>query len=341
MTDDTQLVQQAADSGAMLPGGRLVISSTIVLDKMAGCVVRGHGGMNRSPNPNWERKEHCTVIEWAGAPDEPMFLVKGVLGGRFSDLTLVGEAAAGVQFRHGWGTLQFKFDFCSFMGMEVGVRWGEGETENTCANCSYIGCYWQDCQACVRLVNNQSLEHSFFNPQFNASRVGVDIEHGGSVHILGGGSHSLTSLLRVDRVGSNTRGLSVRGFRCDSGPDRTCWLETVEPTRRRTLGAVLFEAVSQITHQKHSDLPLLTLPPGGIAKISCCNFNEHHPSYADGSLVHCHADERAVSEAYFEYCDGLSASRLDETVTLRGEGNQVTFARCGTGAERLNKVVKR
>jgi hypothetical protein len=236
-----------------------------------------------------------------------------------------GDPAVHLQLSHGQGCLNIALRNMGFMGGAVGIQCGTRSNEHTTANVTYDNCHFQEqSEACVRIINDQSLEHLFLRPQFAWSPIAIDVQGGGDVTVVGGGSFELGALINLGRIGSNARGFDVQSVRFDGEKTRTAWLTAANPTRGRTYGTVSFSNCTQNSEQKESDLPLLTVPPGCRAVVRACGF---HGSKENWAVLN--SDRRMHSELIVEYCDGISGSGLRDLVTTNGPNSWQQFRLCG------------
>jgi hypothetical protein len=233
-----------------------------------------------------------------------------------------------ILIRHGAGSLNIAIRDCGFVGGKVAIQCGTTPGELTCANITYDNCHFErQTEACVRIVNLQSLEHLFLRPQFTHSPLAIDVQAGGDVSVVGGGTYELGTFLKLGRIGSNTRGFDVSSVRFDGKNTRTAWLALAETDRARTYGAITFANCSQNNGQKESELPLVTIGPGSRVVLRECSFAGG--PLLGGNLAHVYSDRRAAGELVVENCDGLHGQRLPEYVKVTGDRAYYTFLRCG------------
>jgi hypothetical protein len=160
----------------------------------------------------------------------------------------LGTAAQCILIRHGAGSLNIAIRDCGFVGGMVGIQCGSAWGESTCANITYDNCHFeQQGEACVRIVNAQSLEHLFVRPQFAWSPIAIDVQGGGDVSVVGGGTFEMKTFLKLGRIGSNARGFDVASVRFDGDNTRTAWLAVANTAAARTYGAVRIEASGRAT----------------------------------------------------------------------------------------------
>jgi hypothetical protein len=238
------------------------------------------------------------------------------------------SAAQCVLIRHGTGSLNLVFRDCGFVGGKVGIQCGTAWGESTCANVTYDNCHFeQQSEACVRIVNAQSLEHLFVRPQFAFSPVAIDVQGGGDVSVTGGGTFEMTTFLKLGRIGKNARGFDVASVRFDGKTTRTAWLAVADTDTARAYGAITFRNCSQNHGQRESELPLVTVGPGARVVVRECSFAG--ATLTGGNLAHIYSDRRAGGELVVENCDGLNGQTLPEYVEAKGDRAYYAFIRCG------------
>jgi hypothetical protein len=331
MADDTELVQDwlnracnpATVERLPLLTGTYEISDTLTVANVMGAKLRGAAGQNRSRSP--ERVRCCTVLKWVGPPDKPMMHVIGCSGLVMEGINFDGDPAVHLQISHGVGCLNIALRDMGFLGGGVGIQCGTRSNEWTAANVTYDNCHFQEqSEACVRIINNQSLEHLFLRPQFAWSPIAIDVQGGGDITSVGGGSFEMKAILNLGRIGSNARGFDIRSLRVDGEKTRTAWLTASDPTAGRSYGTVGFDHCTQNNGQQESDMPLLTVPPGCRVVASKCGFHGSQDNWAE-----MFSDRRMHSELIVEYCDGISGNGLERLVTANGPNAWQEFRHCG------------
>jgi hypothetical protein len=337
--DDTQALQSWIDAERR-PGNRVpdclqphtyVIRDTLRVGRSMGLRLAGAGGPNRSPNPGWDSVRVGTILEWQGPADKPMIEVSGATCLVLHGLNLVGLANHGILFRHGsGGTLNIAIRDCSFMGMKVGVQCGTEHGEQTCANITSDNCHFEGIsEACYRTVNSQSLEHLFLRPKFANSPIAIDVQAGGDVTAIGGGTYEVKTLLRLGDVASNTRGFDFSSLRIDGDGTRTQWLQFVDKKTPKTYGQIRFVSMSQNAGQLTSEHPLMEVAPGSRVICEACSFHAE-PKLRGGMLAHIHSTDKAAGELIVNYCDGIGGQFLKDYVKLTGSRSRFAFQKCGT-----------
>lgn len=338
--DDTAGLQQYLDEikkpghrqRPPLPAGRMIISDTLKVNKSMGLRIAGSGGQNRSTSPGWNPFRAGTILVWKGPADKPMLELTGCTGLVMERVNFEvpegSDTAQCILIRHGAGSLNIVFRDCGFIGGKVGIQCGAEVRESTCANVTYDNCHFErQTEACVRLMNLQSLEHLFLRPKFAFAPIAIDVQAGGDVSVLGGGTFEMEAFLKLGRVGSNTRGFDVASVRFDGTKTRTAWLAFADSDTTRTYGAITFNNCSQNNGQKLSDAPLVTVAPGSRVVLRECSFAAD--TLLGGNLAHIYSDRRAGGELVVENCDGLSGGRLPQYVEAKGSRAYYTFIRCG------------
>jgi hypothetical protein len=362
--DDTDGLQRYLDEIKLpataerppLPAGRLIISDTLRIHKSMGLKFSGSGGQNRSSQAGWDAARSGTILVWQGPPDKPMLELAGctglvVEGINFEAATQEAEesrdvsqqsranrelpianspspAAQCILIRHGTGSLNIAFRDCGFVGGNVGIQCGTAWGESTCANVTYDNCHFeQQSEACVRIVNSQSLEHLFLRPQFAFSPVAIDVQGGGDVSVTGGGTYEMESFLKLGRIGKNARGFDVASVRFDGKTTRTAWLAVADTDAARAYGTITFRNCSQNHGQMKSQSPLVTVGPGARVVLRECSFAG--ASLVGGNLARIYSDRRAGGELVVENCDGLSGRTLPAYVEAKGNRSYYAFIRCG------------
>lgn len=336
-TDDIQSSLNAASKAATareikLPVGRFVITDTLRIKQTMGMRFGGSGGPNRSPSPSWDRHRVSTILDWRGPADKPVLHLDGCCGTVIEGLNIVctAKASHGVLITHGAGSLNLAFRDCGFMGMAVGIQCGESQGEQTCANIQYSSCIWENLtDACVRLMNLQSLEHDFDHPKFIKTPIGIDVVAGGDVSVRGGGSYDMGCLMRLGNVASNCRGFDWESFRVDGDGKRTKWLVFADKKTPRTYGAISFSSCAQNSAQLQSDGPLVEVAPGSRVILEKCGFHAEKELRA-GMLGHVYSTDKAAGELIVNYCDGIGGQFLSGYATMRGSRSFAEYTRCGT-----------
>lgn len=313
-----------------LPAGEFVIRDTLSLKTTMSFKFCGAGGPNRSPSASWDKFRCGTILQWEGPPGKPILHLDGCCGTVVEGLNFIGKASQGVLITHGAGSLNLAFRDCGFQGMAVGIQCGESQGEQTCANLVYANCIWENLtDACVRLMNLQSLEHDFDHPKFIKTPIGIDVMAGGDISVHGGGSYNMGCLMRLGNVASNTRGFDWSSFRVDGDGPRTKWLVFADKKTPRTYGAISFSSCAQNAAQLESDGPLVEVAPGSRVILEKCGFNAEKELRA-GMLAHVYSTTKAAGELIVNYCDGIGGQFLENYATLRGPRSNVAYEKCGT-----------
>jgi hypothetical protein len=299
------------------------INDTLTVANVMGAKLCGAGGQNRSRSP--DRVRCCTVLKWVGPPDKPMMHVIGCSGLVMQGVNFDGDPSVHLQISHGVGCLNIALRDMGFLGGGVGIQCGTRSNEWTIANITYSNCHFQEqSEACVRIVNNQSLEHLFLRPQFAWSPIAIDVQGGGDITSVGGGSFEMKAILNLGRIGSNARGFDIRSLRVDGERTRTAWLTASDYTVGRSYGTVGFDHCTQNNGQMEAEMPLFVVPPGCRVVASKCGFHGSQEHWAE-----LYSDRRMHSELIVEYCDGLSGGTLKSLVKTFGQNAWYEFRRCG------------
>lgn len=311
-----------------LAAGRY-LASGLKAGPAMGLKLEGAGGQNRSPNPGWDRYRVGTIIQWNGKEgDKPLLTVAGCSGLVLEGINFEGAADTGLLISHGHtGCLNIAIRNCGFIGMKkVGILCGIGPGEATSANVTYDNCHFDAIgEACVRIVNEQSLEHLFLRPQFAWTDIAIDVQGGGDVSVLGGGSYEIKRLLNLGRVGSNSRGFDISSVRLDGDNTRSAYLTFDDTDTARSYGTITFSNMTQNNGQRQSTRPLITVAPGARVVARECSFNGSFQNFA-----RVHSDNRANGELIFEYCDGISSNDLGTLVQTKGTRSYYKFNLCGS-----------
>lgn len=335
MTDDAKELQHLFDRAARgqaiprLAAHRYRVDTPLTIGPTMGARIQGDGGLVRSDSPGWKNRRHATSIEWAGDPDAAILTLAGFSGGTIDQLTFEGAAKTAIQFEHANGTLNNTIRDVAIHHCATGIAHAREPNHQTCANVSYYDLYFENVTTALKLNNSQSVEHLLLRPTFALCETAIHARAGGAIIIVGGGSYELDTLLRIDRVGSNTRGFHVTGFRFDGERKRTRWLDFAEPQRPRTAGNILFLSCSQNQGQLESDAPLITVCPGARVTTECCNFNEKADNLL-GALAHLTGTASHAAEYYAIRCDGIDGDRLETYATLHRSRARAKFEDCGT-----------
>lgn len=334
--DRTQEIQswideqrKAINPRRALEAGVYEVSQTIRVEQSMGLKLCGGGGQNRSTSPGWDRYRCGTILEWTGPADKPVMEIIGCTGLVIEGINITvpddQDAAQCMLIRDAAGSLNMAFRDCGFIGGQVGVQCGTLATEQTCANLTWDNCHWErQRQAAYRIVNIQSLEHLFLRPQFAFTPLAWDVQAGGDVASVGGGSYEVGCLLKVGAVSENTRSFDINSLRVDGSRTRTAWLDAYDTDSARTYGVVSFRNCGQNKAQLNSTRPLFTVPPGCRCVADCCDFSG---SKTDWCRVY--SDIRAGGEFIANYCSGLDGTQLGRLVTTKGPRAWYELNRCG------------
>lgn len=327
--DDTAWVQSRLDDLSKpsttdrtpFAAGKFIVTEELKLGPTMGLKLRGAGGQNRSASAGWDAFRNTTIFEWRGEAGGTILKTAGctglvIEGIAFESKDANKRAGIGMLISHGrTGALNIVFRDCGFQNLGAGIQCGTAWGESTCANVTYDNCHFEQCsEACVRLVNAQSLEHLFLRPQFAWSPVAIDVQGGGDVSVVGGGSYEVGSLLHLNRIGGNARGFDFNSLRCDGKNQRTAFLTVEDTDEGRGYGTITFRNMTQNNGQQgDTSRPLVTVPPGARVVLSSCGFAG---SFANWAAVY--SDRRYAGELYVEYCDGLSPGTLETLVEAKG-----------------------
>lgn len=334
MSDDTQTIQawvdeqrRAANPRRALDARTYVVSDTIRIGKSMALALRGGGGQNRSPSAGWDNFRCGTILEWHGPRDKPVMEIISSTGLVIEgiNVTVKTDAAQCVLIRDGDGSLNIVFRDVGLIRGDVGIQCGTIANEQTCANITYTNVMFENQnEAGVRLMNMQSLQHHFERPLWAFCPVAIDVQAGGDVTVLGGGTYEVGCILKLGTVSQNTRGFDINSVRVDGSNTRTSWIDAYDTDRARTYGVVSFRNCGQNNGQKVSTRPLFMVPPGCRCVADCCDFNG---SVTDWCRVY--SDNRAGGEFIANYCSGLDGTRLGELVHLKGPRAYYAFSKCG------------
>lgn len=303
------------------------VTDTIRVREMMALKLCGAGGQDRSANPGWNPYRCGTILDWKGGPGKPVLDFTSVCGLVLDGINIrANDASHGMLFHHGKGTLSIELNHCSVIGGDIGIQWGTFWGEHTTANATINNFHFEaQRQASYRIVNSQSLEHLLLRPCFSSTPIAIDVQGGGDVSVLGGGSYEVGQFLRLGRIGSNARGFDVRSFRFDGKKTRTAWLTCEDTDEGKAYGTVLFASCSQNNGQKESELPLFTVPPGCRVVASCNGFHGSVHEWA-----HLYGTQKMPAELIVEYCDGLSPDGLEQLVTSKGPRSYYKFKTVGS-----------
>jgi hypothetical protein len=304
-----------------------LVEETLEFGPSMGQKLCGAGGQNRG-TAGWDPYRDCTILEWRGPANKPMLYAKGCTGLVLEGINLRGPAETGLLISHGrTGALNIAIRDCGFQHMDVGIQCGTAWGESTCANITYDNCHFEHHkEACVRLVNAQSLEHLFLRPQFAWSPRGIDVQGGGDVTVVGGGCYELGSILHLGKIGGNARGFDIQSMRPDGKNRRTAFLSVDDTDRAQGYGAVTFSNMSQNDGQRgNTTLPLVTVPPGCRVILRDCSFNGSTENWAK-----VYSDRNANGELSIQDCDGISSQDFAELVETKGDRAYYEFIRSGS-----------
>lgn len=335
MADDTEFLRSYFND--LRPLNRMPLQprvyevhDTIEFGSSMGLKICGAGGQNRG-TAGWDPYRACTILDWRGPAGKPMLVASGCTGLVLEGINLRGPASIGLLYHHGrHGALNTAIRDCGFQGMDVGIQCGTAWGQATSANITYDNCHFENCgEACVRIVNAQSLEHLFLRPQFAWSPKGVDVQGGGDVSILGGGCYELGSILHLGRIGGNARGFHVQDMRPDGrNRRRTAWLSVDDTDRPQGYGVIGFDFCTQNDGQRgDTSLPLVTVPPGCRVIMRGCGFAGSFDNWAE---VYGSTRPSANGELIVEHCDGISPAQFQTLVAAKSANAFYEFDRCGS-----------
>lgn len=326
---DTAAIQAhiASKTTTPIPKGVYKISDTLQLTQAYGYRLCGSGGQIRTEQQATHPKCVATVLKWNGPPDIPMLEISGNMGLVVSGLNFVaGNASQAILIRDGGGSLNLALRDIGIIGGKVGIQCGTSSGEQTCANITFDNLHCQlQTEACVRLMNLQSLEHLFLRPKFVQAPIGIDVQYGGDVSIVGGGSYEVESFLHLGNGGRNCRGFDVMSFRFDGKTTRTAWVTYDDPKKTKTFGPITFRNCAQNNGQQNSRFPLITAAPGSRIVCRECSFDGNYDNW--GAV---YSDRSAGGELIIENSDGLDGTNLESYVTRHGSRAFVEFRHCGT-----------
>lgn len=329
LADDTAALQEhlSSKNPAVVAKGVYTISDTLTLTQSYGYALRGAGGQIRNEQQAANPKCQATVIKWAGPAGKPMLEVQGCTGLVIEGVNFVaGSASQGILIRDAGGSLNIALRDFGIIGGDVGIQCGINQGESTCANITYDNIHWQEQrEACVRMMNLQSLEHLFLRPKFALAPIAIDVVNGGDVSVFGGGSYEIGIFLKLGNGGRNCRGFDITSARFDGKNTRTAWVTFADPTRTRTYGPITFSNCSQNNGQRVSDFPLITAGAGSRVIVRDSSFDGGYDNWA-----RVHSDRFAGGEFIVQNCDGLEGDKLDTYVQTKGDRAYYEFTHCGT-----------
>lgn len=339
--DDTAYIQQRLDDlskpattdRSPFAAGRYIVSEKLTLGPTMGLKISGAGGQNRSTNSGWDSMRCATIFEWHGEEGGTILETAGCTGlvieGIAFDSKEDSEAGIGVLIRHGrTGALNIVFRDCGFQQLGAGIQCGTAWGEATCANVTYDNCNFEMCEAGVRLVNAQSLEHLFLRPEFSWTKRCVDVQGGGDVSIVGGGTYEVETLLHLGRIGGNARGFDVDSLRFDGrNRKRSAWLTVADTDRPQGYGVISFTGCTQNDGQRgDTSKPLVTVPPGARVLMRACGFAGDKEHWAE---VYGSTRPLANGELVVEHCDGIGPSQFETLVEAKSANAFYEFVKCG------------
>lgn len=326
MTYDVQAHINNRLSGP-IPKGVHVVRDTLRLTQCYGYKLTGYGGQIRNEKQPVNPRMQATVLAWEGPPDKPVLELSGCTGYVMEGVNILARnASQGILIRDAGGSLNIAIRDLGIVGGTVGIQCGTEVGEQTCANITYDNCHFQEQrEACVRMMNMQSLEHLFLRPEFAFAPVAIDVVNGGDVTVIGGGSYEIGALLKLGTVGRNCRGFDVMSLRVDGKITRTAWVTYADPKKTKTFGPITFRNCTQNNGQQESTLPLLTAAPGSRVVCRDCSFDGGYKNWAA-----VYSDRTAGGEMVIENCDGLEGDKLNTYVNAVGDRAYYEFRRCGT-----------
>ena len=340
--DDTAWLQARLDDltkpsttdRAPFAAGKYIVRQTLKLGPTMGLRLSGAGGHDRSPNAGWDAVRTGTIFEWHGEPGGTILDTSGctglvVEGINFQSRDADAPAGIGVLIRHGRGALNIAFRDCGFSELAVGIQCGTTWGEGTCANVTYDNCHFEFLsEAGVRLVNAQSLEHLFLRPEFAWLPRCIDVQGGGDVTVLGGGTYEVGTLLHLNRIGGNASGFDVHSVRFDGrNRKRSAWLTVADTDRPQGYGVITFRDCTQNDGQRgDTSQPLVTVPPGARVLLESCGFRGAMDNWAE---VWGSTRPLANGELVIEHCDGVGPAQFPTLVRAKSARAFYEFIRCG------------
>lgn len=333
----TELSKPSTVDRSPFAAGKYIITETLTIGPTMGLKISGSGGQNRSGSPGWDPFRTTTIFEWRGEVGKPIMVADGctglvIEGIGFESKDLNKRASIGLLISHGrTGALNIALRDCGFQNLGIGIQCGTDEGESTCANITYDNCHFEQCSvACVRIVNEQSLEHLFLRPQFAWSPKAIDVRKGGDITIVGGGSYEIGSILHLGQIGGNARGFDVHSLRPDGKNQRTAFLTVDDTDTPKGYGTITFSNMSQNDGQKGNiSKPLVTVPPGASVILRDCSFNGSLENWAKvysktiGSV-------KVQGQLSVQDCDGISSTQFKTLVETKGPNSYYEFIRSGS-----------
>jgi hypothetical protein len=225
MTDLPDDILKALRDGrnAVLPGGTFTVRQTIELPHASGQSVTGAG---RMIDVRLGASGPGTTLLWLGAPGQPMFTADGATYLSMTGVSLTGRLALGKWMRGGplvWcrstperGAAGWVFDRVDFRDAGVGVQFGKEAGEGCASDSTFRNCCFEACDAGVRTLNDQSVNHEFMACGFLSCGVALDVQRGGNVHVRGGALQNCGWLLKSGPGGGNVRVMTVHGLRVEN-----------------------------------------------------------------------------------------------------------------------------
>lgn len=320
-----------------LLSGKYIISETLKIGPSMGLKISGAGGQNRSGSAGWDPFRHTTILEWRGESGKPILITEGctglvIEGIGFESKDLNKRASIGLLISHGrTGALNIALRDCGFQNLAVGIQCGTAEGESTSANITYDNCHFEQCsESCVKIVNEQSLEHLFLRPQFAWSPIAIDVHKGGDVSVVGGGCYEVGSILHLRKIGGNARGFDIHSLRPDGKNQRTAFLTVDDTDTPQGYGTITFSNMSQNDGQKGDiSKPLVTVPSGASVILRDCSFNGSLEKWAKVYSKTVGA-MKVQGQLSVQDCDGISSAQFKTLVETKGPNSYYEFLRCGS-----------
>jgi hypothetical protein len=178
VADDTGAVQQAihaagarAGGGELrLPAGTYRITRTLVLDRLAGLLIRGEGsGGLRPPLATRATVASLTTLVWAGDAGGTLLALRGCTGVHLEHIALLGRApAAAPEARAGilihvtstpeHGDLVNRFSSLSLHEAAVGLQFGTAVTDTNASDylLEFLSC--RQLGDAIRVMHNQGVD---------------------------------------------------------------------------------------------------------------------------------------------------------------------------------------
>jgi hypothetical protein len=211
-----------------LPGGNYLIGKTIDMTRIGPLVIEGEA----MATLDGFRGNSGVMLNWTGEPGGTMIRMNA-FGVQMRNIVLNGQNSAGIGVNltstEGWGSALDRFEYMGFANFKgAGVQAGVTAADHNAADLVFDYCWFTKSAAGFKVVHNQGLNYQFNACNFDSLDAAIVAEHGGAIHVQGGGGANCDTFLLSGGGGSNTGPLSIRDFRFENAGKNVKWGRLVD-----------------------------------------------------------------------------------------------------------------